>query len=322
MSTSSTRRQFLARTAASAAVLGALDASPGEAQARKSAPIPIIDTHQHLWDFRKFQPPWLNDAPKLNRSFTMEDYLEASRGLNVVKAVYMEVDVDPKQQVEEAEYVIETSKSGKTPMVAGVISGRPASPGFEKYIRRFEGNPYIKGVRQVLHVPSCPRGFCTQPDFIKSIRLLGKMGLSFDLCMRPADLTDGMKLVDACPDTRFVLDHCGNGNAQHDQEARSQWARDMVEFGKRPNVICKVSGIVATCKPEQDKARALEPIVLHTLRAFGPDRVMFASDWPVCLLAASYREWVESLQRIVRSESAENQRKLFHDNAVRFYGLK
>jgi predicted TIM-barrel fold metal-dependent hydrolase len=227
--------------------------------------------------------------------------------------------VAPTQQADEAEFVIETSRGGKTPMAAGVISGRLTSPGFEAYARRFHGSPYIKGVRELLQGPEYPKGFCLQPAFLKSVRLLGELGLSFDICMRAEELADGARLADACPDTRFVLDHCGNASVQWAD--RSQWERDMTEIGKRKNVVGKVSGVIKSCKPGQNKAEAIEPYVRHTLQAFGPDRVMFASDWPVCTLGASLREWVEALQQIVRGAPLEERRKLFHDNAARFYGL-
>jgi L-fuconolactonase len=249
----------------------------------------------------------------------MKDYFEATAGLPIAKTVYMEVDVDPAQQVQEAEYVIDLCKRDDNPMAAAVISGRPGEPGFKEYITRYKGSPFIKGIRQVLH-GGTPAGYCLQPEFVRSIRLLGELGMSFDLCLRPAELADGAKLVDLCPGTRFILDHCGNANVQ--AADRSQWERDLAEVARRKNVTCKVSGIVASAKPGEWKPQDLEPIVRHVLREFGPDRVIFGGDWPVCTLAASYREWVDALRWIVRDQSLANQRKLFHDNAVAFYGLK
>ena len=191
------RRDFL--TQSTAAGIGLLAVSPVPSSADTHASVPIVDAHQHLWDFRKFHSPWLKGEPKLNKSTTMEDYLKATVGLNVVKTIYMEVDVAPKQQVAEAEWVTEVCASHKTPMAAGVVSCRPALPGFAEYVHRFQGSPYIKGVRQVLQVPNAPKGFCLQPQYVKSIQLLGELGLTFDICIRPTELTDAVKLVDACP---------------------------------------------------------------------------------------------------------------------------
>ena len=282
--------------------------------------VPIVDTHQHLWDTSRFNLTWLSGAPHINRSFLLKDYAEATAGLGVEKTVYMEVDLDPAQQAQEAEFVIETCKRDDNPMVAGVISGRPASPGFKEYITRYKGNPYIKGVRQILHVPTTPTGFCLQPEFVKSVQLLGDLGMSFDLCLRPGELGDGAKLIDKCPHTRFILDHCGNADVQK-PEGRAEWERGISEVAQRKNVVCKVSGIVVSAKPGEWKPTDLEPYIKHVIHSFGWNRVMFGGDWPVCTKAATYRQWVEALRWIVRDESLENRRKLFHDNAVKFYKL-
>lgn len=294
--------------------------------------IPIIDTHQHLWDLRKFTLPWVDGAPAINRSYLQSDYAEATAGLNVVKAVYMEVDVEPSQQVAEALYIIDQCQRPDTPTAGAVISGRPASTDFAAYIGQFKGNPYIKGVRQVLHGPETPAGYCLQPTFVKNIQLLGELGLSFDLCLRPAELSDAVKLVDQAPGTRFVVDHCGNADpyivadihtasAEPAPHTRQQWLDDMQALANRPQVICKISGIIARAMPGQWSAATLAPTVNHCLDVFGPDRVVFGGDWPVCTLGASYREWVTALREIIADRSEQDQRKLLHDNAERFYTL-
>lgn len=288
------------------------------------APIPIIDTHQHLWDLTKFNLPWTKGNEILGKSFVMSDYSAATKGLNVVKTVYMEVDVHPSQQVQEAEYVIDLCTRNDNPMVAAVISGRPASAGFKDYITKYKDSPYIKGVRQVLHGDGNPAGFCLDPQFVRSVQLLGDMGKSFDLCLRPGELLDGDKLVAQCPNTRFVVDHCGNGGVQEKDPAKIKlWKDGMKALAQRANTVCKISGIIVTA-PEKWTAADLEPNMRFSMETFGPDRSMFAGDWPVCTLRATFRQWVEALQQICRNMnmSTENQRKLFHDNAVRFYGLR
>lgn len=308
------RRDFFKQAAATCAALTAANVQAG------TQPLPIVDTHLHLWDLDRFKLPWVRQGTPLARSYVMKDFLTAVEGLNVVKAVYMEVDVEVSQQRAEAEYVFEICRQNNTPMKAAVISGRPASDGFRAYLEGFKGNRYLKGLRQVLHVEGTPPGYCLAPSFVRGIRLLGDMGLSFDLCMRSADLGDGVKLVEACPNTRFILDHCGNMNVQ--AKDRSQWQRDIERLARANNVVCKVSGIVASARPEKWTADDLAPIINHTLQSFGPDRVMFGGDWPVCTLAATYRQWVDALKTIVRQRPTAEQRKLFHDNATRFYGLQ
>jgi len=315
------RRHFLGQTAlAFAAGTMSTSASAASRPQNDTKQLPIVDTHLHLWDLQRFSLPWIAKGSPLARSFVMKDYRAAIADLNVVKAVYMEVDVDPKQQQAEADYVIEICRARNTPMVAAVISGRPAADNFAKYITRFKGSPYIKGLRQVLHTPATPAGTCLGGAFVKGIQLLGELGLTFDLCMRPAELPDAVKLIQACPGTRFILDHCGNAPVQ--TKDRSQWQRDIASVAKCKNVVCKVSGIVASARPKKWTANDLAPIVNHTLDVFGSERVMFAGDWPVCTLTATFRQWVEALKQIVRQRREAEQRALFHDNAVRFYGLK
>jgi L-fuconolactonase len=317
---SSSRREFLkAAVSAAAGPALAIPAVRTLAGAPLVDDVPIVDAHQHLWDLDQFHLPWVADYPTLNRSFVMADYLKAVAGLNVVKAVYMEVDVHPSQQVKEAEYVIELCKRDDNPTVAAVISGRPNTAQFEDYIVRYKDSPYIKGVRQVLHPPTVPRGLCLEPQFIRSVRLLGELGMSYDLVMRNDELDDGAKLCALCPDTRFILDHCGNGDVQ--SKDRTAWKRGLAAVARQKNCICKISGIVASAKPGEWTAEDLAPIITFTLDQFGPERVIFAGDWPVCTLAATFREWVTALKQIVADRPTSEQRKLFHDNAVQFYGL-
>jgi len=309
------RRQFL-----HAGLAAAVAAPLATADSKKEAAMPIVDTHQHLWDLKRFTLPWVKEGSPLAKNYVLDDYRKATEGLNVVKTVYMEVDVDPSQQDAEADYVIGLCKDfEKTKMAGAVISGRPASDGFKKYVSRFKGSKHIKGLRQVLHNEGTPAGYCLESTFVKGIQLLGEYGLSYDICIRPGELLDAAKLIDQCPDTRFILDHCGNANVQ--AKDRTQWQKDIGAVAKRKNVVCKVSGIVASAKPKEWSADDLAPIVRHVQEVFGPDRVMFGGDWPVCTLAATYAEWVAALKEIVKGTKAEEQRKLFHDNAVKFYGL-
>ena len=284
-----------------------------------AANFPVVDSHQHLWDLQQFNLPWTANSPKLARNFTMADYLAATSGIAIVKSVYLEVDVEPSQQQAEADAIAAQCRRGEGPLAAAVVSGRPAAENFRAYVAPFQGHPHIRGLRQVLHGPSTPRGYCLDKPFIAGIRTLGELGLSFDICIRPAELADAARLVDACPDTFFILDHCGNADIRpKDQTA---WKRDMAEVAKRKNVVGKVSGIIANATPGEWSAADLAPIVNHTLDVFGPDRVMFGGDWPVCTLGASYRAWFDALRSIVSDRSASQQRRLFHENAIRHYRL-
>jgi L-fuconolactonase len=330
------RRQWLGTMAAVTAAAGLESNQPVLAQeptAVKSAAVPIIDCHQHLWDLSKLKLPWIEPGTLLGRSYVMSDYLAAIEGTGIRHAVYMEVDVDRSQKQAEADQLVEICKSGRWPTVAAVISGYPASDGFAEYVKQFRGSPYVKGLRQVLHGGSTPAGFCREASFVRGMKLLGELNLSFDLCLRPKELADGARLASDCPATRFIVDHCGNAdpesffktgdsrlaNAQLDHTAE-EWRRGIDQLAAQPNVICKISGIVARV-PKQWSADDLAPIVNYCLDAFGPDRVIFGSDWPVCLNGAPLRDWVAALKTIIANRPADEQRKLLHENAVRFYQL-
>lgn len=316
------RRQFLSVMAGAVASQAVTTAAFAKDESVTDA-LPIIDTHQHLWDLSKFTLPWhaAEDVPPLRRNFVMSDYLEATRGLNVVKTVYMEVDVAPDQQTAEADYVTQLCERGDNPMRAAVVSGRPGTPGFEAYARKLAQNRWIKGIRQVLHGPSTPRGFCLQPKFVESMQLLGELGLSYDLCLRSDEVTDGAKLAEQCPKTRFILDHCGNMSVSStDAAARQRWLEGMKQMAARPNTVCKVSGIIVTANKDW-KAADLAPNINDTMNVFGEDRIMFAGDWPVCTLRASFSQWVTALKEIVKDRPLTFQKKLFHDNAAKFYGI-
>ncbi|NBR86027.1 MAG: twin-arginine translocation signal domain-containing protein [Verrucomicrobia bacterium] len=320
-----TRRDFLQQ--ASLATL----AATGCATVGHAPNSLIIDTHQHLWDLGSQKLPWLGDAPALLRkNYRTEEYRAATAGLNV-RAVYMEVDVAESTLANEAEFILALAAAGQTPTRAAVIGGRPDAPDFSAYVKRFAKQAAFKGVRRVLHSPATPPGYCLKPEFVRGVRLLGEQGKSFDLCMRAPELMDAAKLTELCPGTRFVLDHCGNPDLKCFRASRpgeerprhtaDEWKRSIDALAKRPNVIGKISGVAASLT-KGGGVEDLAPAVNHCLDAFGPDRVVFGGDWPVCLLGATYQEWVTMLRQIVASRPAEQQRKLWSLNAIRHYSLK
>ncbi|MDG3002898.1 amidohydrolase family protein [Paludisphaera mucosa] len=299
------RREFLGWTAAAALSAGA------------DAPVSYVDSHVHIWDLDRLRPPWLAGDPQLDHNARWSEYQKASAGVNVVKAVYLEVDVAPHQHEQEARLAIELCRDPSNAITGAVIGGRPAAEDFAAYIEPLAKDPAVKGLRQVLH-GATPAGYCLQPRFVDGIRKLGSLGLSFDLCMRHADLPDAAKLVETVPDTAFILDHCGNPPLFGDLTA---WKRDVDRIAARPNVVGKVSGIIASVKGRTWHSDDLAPVIRHMLEAFGPDRVLFGGDWPVCTLGAPLQTWITTLAQVVKHIPAENRRKLYHDNAIRVYRL-
>lgn len=277
----------------------------------------IIDTHQHLWDLDKMPYSWTANQPKLNRSFRMNDYLEAIHGIEVIKSVHVEADIDEAFIPDETRYILELSERDDNPLSGVVANGRPEHDNFREYVRQFAGHPNLKGIRRLLQ--SEPDELSTTTTFTENIRSLAEFGLSFDICVRDHQLPVAIRLVKECPNVSFILDHCGNPDIKNrDYDA---WRERIAEIADLPNVVIKVFGIVVNTDVENWTVEDLRPAIEHVIASFGWDRVMFGSDWPVCTLAASYRQWFDALNFLVKGASEENKRKLFKENAERVYRL-
>jgi predicted TIM-barrel fold metal-dependent hydrolase len=151
------------------------------------------------------------------------------------------------------------------------------------------------------------------------VAALSGYGLSFDICVLARQIPIAIKLVSKCPDVVFILDHCGVPQVK--EKNLDPWRTHITEIARFPNVSCKISGLVAYADPQKWTAEDLRPFVEHAIASFGWDSVLFGSDWPVCTLSASYRQWVDALLAITREAGEANQRKLFYDNAARVYRL-
>ncbi len=320
------RRDFLKVGSSAVAVAVAAAAASMGADGTGLYDGEIVDTHVHLWDLSKLKPPWVASATGraravLGHDHLLADYVEAARGLRITRGVYMEVDVAEEDQAREAKSVSDLCAAGGSPLVAAVISGRPAAAGFAAYLDPFRGNPFIKGVRQVLHRADMPARSCLEPAFVRGVRELGRRGLSFDLVLRNDQLDSGAELVDLCPGTRFVLDHCGNPHAG--TAGLRAWEQGLARIAaaKNRDVVCKVSGVYGNVSDRAWPAERLAPLVRAVIDRFGWDRVMFAGDWPVVDLGSSLRGWVAAVKRIVAADRPEHQAGLFAGNARKFYAL-
>jgi L-fuconolactonase len=318
------RRQFLFASAMFAAGCGDGVRTESDQTATDST---IVDTHQHLWDLQQFRLPWLRPGGELTRNFTTADYQEAADGLGITKAIYMEVAVAPEQKLAEAEQVVKICEDKGNPTCKAVIGGLILEDRFRDYILQFKANPYIKGVRHGLSNAKQLQ----DNRLIQNLRILGSLNMSFDLLVPPRLIGEAAKLVERCGDTRFILDHCGNADPlafdrtldwdREPQHNADQWKRDVDTLAKQTNVICKISGIIARVPKGKATAEVLSPIVTHCQDAFGPDRVVFGGDWPVCTRGAPLNVWTNLLCEIARKRSSTERRKLFSSNAHRFYGL-
>ncbi|MCI0336087.1 MAG: amidohydrolase [Acidobacteria bacterium] len=278
----------------------------------------VVDTHQHLWDLDLLPYSWTVNRPELNRSFRMSDYLEATRDFEVIKSVHVEADVDEPYMLHETRHILALAEDADNPLSGVVAVARPEYDDFQEYLGQISGHPRLKGIRRILHTQ--PDELSTTTTFIENVNSLEDYQLSFDICVQGRQLPQAINLVRRCPNVNFVLDHCGNPDIKtRDYE---QWRVRMEEIAGYPNVACKVSGIVVNTDIENWTVEDLRPPVEHVIACFGWDRVMFGSDWPVCTLAASFKQWVDALIFLTKDGGEKNQQKLFQENAERVYRLK
>jgi L-fuconolactonase len=295
--------------------------------------VDVVDTHVHVWDLSRHTLPWLEgEGAILNRTWSVDDYLrEASKGekhgYRIVKAVYIEVDRAHNERESENEEIVRVVRGGKTPLRGACISGDLTSEGFAEYIRRWAKEPEVRGVRQVLHVPSAKPGTCLEEQFVSNVRLLGSLGLVFEGCVRNPELGDLVKLAKMCPDTTIVLDHMGIVDADvmaktnptpDERTYQENHIAHMRELGALGNVVCKVSGL----NPMKEwDVSSLARSVDVALESFPADRVMFASNFPVLNVAMSLDQWICSMLKITEGMPAEQREALFSKNACRVYGI-
>jgi len=315
------RRTFIsgASAAAAATLLGCSHSK--DRQVKINDPDPqIVDAHVHVWNLHQFRLPWLDHAgPILDRNYTVADYEQAIQGLNIVRSYYVEVDVTPGQKEAEARYVTELCAQGKGPIRAAILGGTPGGPGFRAYINHFKNDPHVRGVR-------CSFGDAIKDrnTLIDDLHFLSDLGMSFDLLLGSAMLHDAAEVVKACPQTRFILDHCGGASPDWIAGPRANrfsfqsWKHGISRLAANPNVCCKISGVTESGQSPP----GIEPIgqiVNHCFDSFGPDRVLFASNWPVCLKAVTIKQWLGMVKLLVASRPNSFRTGLFSRNADRWY---
>ncbi|MBZ9771736.1 amidohydrolase family protein [Mesorhizobium sp. CO1-1-8] len=277
----------------------------------------IIDTHLHLIDRSALRYPWLAGVPALNRDFSYEDYATEAQRVGVGRVLHMEVDVDAADIEAETARVTGLSRQPGS-MLAGVIAScRPEEGNFAAYLERQRANPFVKGFRRVLHV--VPDELSEGAVFRDSIKRLGGTGLTFDLVVLPHQIPRAIALADLAPDVTFVLDHCGvpdiKGKSEH------PWREHISDIARRPNVMAKISGVVAYADAGSWTVETLRPYVEHTINSFGWDRVVWGSDWPVCTLGGGLSTWVAATHALLGGCSIGERDRLLSGNARKLWRL-
>jgi L-fuconolactonase len=280
---------------------------------------PIIDAHIHLLDQKRFGYGWADGAPALKRDWTPDDLAARAKPYEIQGFVFVEVDVDVPQYLDEAEWVDGLAKHD--PRVLGAVASLPLERGasLEPEIARLAKLPATRGVRRLIQNQTDPE-FVLKPDFLAALRLLPKYGLSFDICIYHPQFPNTLEMVRRCPEVAFVLDHIGKPGIK--AGLLDPWRRHIGDLAALPNVVCKLSGVTTEADHQSWTREQLRPYIDHVIASFGPDRILYGGDWPVSELAGSYPQWLETLDWATEGFSATDKRKLFHDNAIKTYRLK
>ncbi len=295
---------------------------------------PILDAHHHLWDLKLEKHPWLlpqagrrkifGDTTPLYRNYLPDDLERDAAGLDLVGSVHIEASWDRNDPVGETRWIAGLRERNRLPTVA-VVRAPLDEPGVGAVLEAQCEFDFVRGVRFILSWHEDPdkrfverADYMSDPQWLAGFALLREFGLSFDMLIFPGQLADAAGLADRFPETTIVVNHAGS---PIDREAAEMehWRRGLKELGKRPNVRLKISDLCAY--DHEWTLESLRPVVHDCLDAFGTDRSMFASDFPVAGLHTGYARMYDAFKDIVQDLTAAEQRALFHDNAVRDYRI-
>ena len=279
----------------------------------------VVDSHHHFWDPTLREYYWMegNDLAPIRKPFGPDDL----RPLLVQNQVDRSVIVQTIPSMEETKEFLAIAATND--FVAGVVGWVDLTdPGISETLAELkegENGNYLVGIRHQVHDEDDP-DWVARKDVIRGIKAVGAADLAYDLLTKQRELPACLKAVDANPDTRFVVDHIAKPPIASGEI--EPWAGRLEELAKRPNVFCKLSGMVTEADWTGWKSEDLSPYVDRVITWFGEERVMYGSDWPVCLLASDYKTVKKTLEHILGKTQNEVHEKVFGDNATKFYHLK
>ena len=273
-----------------------------------------IDAHHHLWRYSALEYEWLDEGMKaLQRDFLPQDLVRELEAAGIDGTVA----VQARQTMEETRWLLE--QADKCPAIRGVVGWAPiAGENFPEVMEEFEDRPKLKGLRHVIQAEK-DDNYILRADFNAGIEAMQDSGLVYDILISERHLPQAIDFVDEYPHQVFVLDHIakpliGNG-------VMEPWAENLRELALRRNVWCKVSGLVTEADWSSWSPATLRPYLDVVVEAFGADRLMAGSDWPVCLVAAQYGQWFEVLREYFAEFSESERDAIFGGTAVDVYGL-
>jgi predicted TIM-barrel fold metal-dependent hydrolase len=278
--------------------------------------VKLLDTHQHLVYPDAAGYEWTAGIPVLaDQAFTVDDYQKLTNDLDVGGTLFMETGVDDADYQAETRHMAGLAADDSNNMLGMIASCRPETDdGYDAWLNECADLPVV-GYRRILHVMD--DGLSQSETFRANVRKLGDRNLTFDICFLPSQLPVALALAKACDNTQLILNHCGvpdiaGGNME-------PWKQDISNLAKAPNVACKVSGIMAYCAPGTASLDTIRPWLDHVTQAFGPDRLVWGSDWPVVNMANGIADWISVTTRFLGTMSDSEAQKLANQNAARIY---
>jgi L-fuconolactonase len=275
----------------------------------------IIDSHHHFWKYNPTEYGWIDDSKSVIRRDFLAGDLRDAIGAAGVDGV---ISVQARQSLEETHWLLGIANQNS--FVRGVVGWAPLISDRVKHdLEAVAANPKLRGVRHVLHDESDEQ-YMAREDFNRGVSLLKEFKLAYDLLIFERQLLTAGRFADRHPDQIFVLDHLGKPRIKAGE--REPWAKNIRELGRRPNVYCKISGMVTEADWQTWTQQQLREYFDIAYSAFGPERVIAGSDWPVCLMACGYKRWWDILRQWMKEMTPEQNERFFSLNAIKAYGLR
>jgi L-fuconolactonase len=273
--------------------------------------IKIVDAHQHFWNYSAGEFGWINDEMKvIRRSFLPADLEPVLKQNNVDGTMVVQVG----QNLAENDFLL--GFAGKHSFIKGVVGWVDLqSPDVEDHLKKYSADRKFVGLRHIVQGEPDDR-FMLRPDFLRGISLLEKYGLTYDILVYPKQLPAAIELAKRFPRQKFVLDHIAKPFIK--DKKTEPWMSDIKNLAASSNVFCKVSGMVTEADFKGWKTEDFNPYLQTVLEAFGTDRLMFGSDWPVCLVAAQYEQVLDILFKFFKLPD-EELNKIMSVNCLKFY---
>lgn len=275
----------------------------------------IIDSHQHFWKYNPVKHSWINDQMTVIRRDFLPSDLKPVYAKNGVDGC---VAVQADQTLEETDFLLELAHNNA--FIKGVVGWVDLrSPDVDSVLEKYAKDKHLKGYRHIVQ-EEADHNFLLRPDFLRGISKLEQYGAVYDILIFPHQLGATLEFVKKFPNQKFVIDHIAKPYIK--DGFYDGWAAMMKEVAKHENVYCKISGMITEADFKNWTPEQIHPYMLLTLEAFGPERCMYGSDWPVCLVAGIYTQVIDLCTNFISSLSTAEQTAIMGQNAVDFYNLE